>query len=67
MDSLESEEDVQEWEAFSAGYGFRVDAGVGGKKNLNALNPPHIIVGLLVSMSRRVVSQAPRTILLPNE
>ena len=39
MDSLESEEDVQEWEAFSAGYGFRVDAGVGGKKKPQCVKP----------------------------
>jgi hypothetical protein len=39
MDSLESEEDVQEWEAFSEGYGFRVDAGVGGKKKPQCVKP----------------------------
>ena len=39
MDSLESDEDVQEWEAFSAGYGFRVDAGVGGKKKPQCVKP----------------------------
>lgn len=39
MDSLESEEDVQEWEAFSAGYGFRVDAGVGGGKKAQCVKP----------------------------
>ena len=67
MDSLESDEDVQEWEAFSEGYGFRVDAGVGGKKKLNALNQQPIIVGLLALTFKRVVSQALKTILLPNE
>jgi hypothetical protein len=39
MDSLESDEDVQEWEAFSEGYGFRVDAGVGGKKKPQCVKP----------------------------
>lgn len=39
MDSLESDEDVQEWEAFSEGYGFRVDAGVGGKKKAQCVKP----------------------------
>ncbi len=39
MDSLESEEDVQEWEAFSEGYGFRVDAGVGGAKKPQCVKP----------------------------
>jgi hypothetical protein len=39
MDSLESEEDVQEWEAFSEGYSFRVDAGVGGAKKPQCVKP----------------------------
>lgn len=39
MDSLESDEDVQEWEAFSEGYGFRVDAGIGGKKKPQCVKP----------------------------
>lgn len=39
MDSLESEEDVQEWEAFSEGYSFRVDAGIGGAKKPQCVKP----------------------------
>lgn len=31
MDSLESEDDVIEWEEFSAGCSYRVDAGIGAK------------------------------------
>ena len=39
MDSLESEEDVQEWEAFSEGYSFRVDAGIGTGKKPQCVKP----------------------------
>ncbi|MFM6211727.1 hypothetical protein [Planktothrix sp.] len=39
MDSLDSEDGVIEWEEFSAGYSYRVDAGIGTGKKPQCVKP----------------------------